>query len=197
MAKCVKCGAELLEGARFCRECGTKIEIPAVTPEKTAAVRSEIETTAVSLRELADKMLSTYVTGMKDLEDAAARAKAEAAAKTAEIEAKLRENTALLEAKTREFSDLSERFSKLQVINQQLQTEKFDAQAAVAELKNKVAALEQAKTSLMAALNAQQSVSAAAPVAPVQTPVQTVAAPVQAPVQPVAEVRFEDPNEAL
>lgn len=187
MAKCANCGAELIEGARFCRECGTKIELPVVTPEKTAAVKSEIETTATSLRELADKMLATYVSGMKDLEDSVANVKAEAAAKAAEFEAKLQDANTLLEAKTREFNDLSERFSKLQVINQQLQTEKFDAQAAVADLNNKIAALEQQKSSLMAALNAQPAVSAVpaasplpqyAPSVPVQTsdpvPVRTV-----------------------
>ena len=42
MAKCVKCGAELIEGARFCRECGTKIEVPVFTEEKAEAVKSEI-----------------------------------------------------------------------------------------------------------------------------------------------------------
>ena len=178
MAKCVKCGAELIEGARFCRECGTKIDLPAVTPEKTAAVKSEIETTATSLRELADKMLATYVTGMKDLEDAAAKAKAEAESRIAEIEAKLSQTAAQLETKTKEFNDLSDRFSKLQSINQQLQTEKFDAQASAAELTNKVSALEQANASLMAALNAQQSISSSS-AAPVQAPVQTVSGETQ------------------
>jgi chromosome segregation ATPase len=178
MAKCAKCGAELIEGARFCRECGAKIEAPAVTVEKVAAVKSEIETTAVSLRELTDKMLATYVSGMKDLEDAVAKAKAEAASKAAEYEAKLRDSSVLLDAKTRELTELTEKYSKLQIINQQLQTEKYDAQAAVAELNNKVAALEQARTSLVAALNAQQA-----------------AAAVSAPVQPVAAVQ-DQPAEA-
>jgi chromosome segregation ATPase len=178
MAKCAKCGAELIEGARFCRECGAKIEAPAVTVEKVAAVKSEIETTAVSLRELTDKMLATYVSGMKDLEDAVATAKAEAASKAAEYEAKLRDSSVLLDAKTRELTELTEKYSKLQIINQQLQTEKYDAQAAVAELNNKVAALEQARTSLVAALNAQQA-----------------AAAVSAPVQPVAAVQ-DQPAEA-
>ncbi|MBR3302332.1 MAG: zinc ribbon domain-containing protein [Firmicutes bacterium] len=179
MAKCAKCGAELIEGARFCRECGAKIEAPAVTVEKVAAVKSEIETTALSLRELTDKMLATYVSGMKDLEDAAAKARAEAESKAAEYEAKLRDSNVLLDAKTRELNELTEKYSKLQIINQQLQTEKFDAQSAVAELNNKVAALEQARTSLVAALNAQQA-----------------AAAVSAPVQPVAAVQ-EKPTEAV
>ncbi|MBQ2311378.1 MAG: zinc ribbon domain-containing protein [Firmicutes bacterium] len=179
MAKCAKCGAELIEGARFCRECGAKIEAPAVTVEKVAAVKSEIETTALSLRELTDKMLATYVSGMKDLEDAAAKARAEAESKAAEYEAKLRDSNVLLDAKTRELNELTEKYSKLQIINQQLQTEKFDAQSAVAELNNKVAALEQARTSLVAALNAQQA-----------------AAAVSAPVQPVAAVQ-EKPAEAV
>ena len=179
MAKCAKCGAELIEGARFCRECGAKIEAPAVTVEKVAAVKSEIETTALSLRELTDKMLATYVSGMKDLEDAAAKARAEAESKAAEYEAKLRDSNVLLDAKTRELNELTEKYSKLQIINQRLQTEKFDAQSAVAELNNKVAALEQARTSLVAALNAQQA-----------------AAAVSAPVQPVAAVQ-EKPAEAV
>ena len=179
MAKCAKCGAELIEGARFCRECGAKIEAPAVTVEKVAAVKREIETTALSLRELTDKMLATYVSGMKDLEDAAAKARAEAESKAAEYEAKLRDSNVLLDAKTRELNELTEKYSKLQIINQQLQTEKFDAQSAVAELNNKVAALEQARTSLVAALNAQQA-----------------AAAVSAPVQPVAAVQ-EKPAEAV
>ncbi|MBQ3930775.1 MAG: zinc ribbon domain-containing protein [Firmicutes bacterium] len=179
MAKCAKCGAELIEGARFCRECGAKIEAPAVTVEKVAAVKSEIETTALSLRELTDKMLATYVSGMKDLEDAAAKARAEAESKAAEYEAKLRDSNVLLDAKTRELNELTEKYSKLQIINQQLQTEKFDAQSAVAELNNKVAALEQTRTSLVAALNAQQA-----------------AAAVSAPVQPVAAVQ-EKPAEAV
>ena len=172
MAKCAKCGAELIEGARFCRECGAKIEAPAVNVEKVAAVKSEIETTAVSLRELTDKMLATYVAGMKDLEDAVAKTKSEAASKAAEYETKLRESSDLLDAKTRELNELTEKYSKLQIINQQLQTEKYDAQSAVAELNNKVAALEQARTSLVAALNAQQA-----------------AAAVSAPVQPAAAVQ--------
>ena len=179
MAKCAKCGAELIEGARFCRECGAKIEAPAVTVEKVAAVKSEIETTALSLRELTDKMLATYVSGMKDLEDAAAKARAEAESKAAEYEAKLRDSNVLLDAKTRELNELTEKYNKLQMINQQLQTDKFDAQSAVAELNNKVAALEQARTSLVAALNAQQA-----------------AAAVSAPVQPVAAVQ-EKPAEAV
>ena len=170
MAKCANCGAELIEGARFCRECGAKIEAPAVTVEKVAAVKSEIETTAVSLRELTDKMLATYVAGMKDLEDAVAKAKAEAVSKAAEYEAKLRDSSVILEAKTRELNELTEKYNKLQMINQQLQTDKFDAQSAVAELNNKVAALEQARSSLVAALNAQQAAAA------VSAPAQSVAA---------------------
>ena len=170
MAKCANCGAELIEGARFCRECGAKIEAPAVTVEKVAAVKSEIETTAVSLRELTDKMLATYVAGMKDLEDAVAKAKAEAASKAAEYEAKLRDSSVILEAKTRELNELTEKYNKLQMINQQLQTDKFDAQSAVAELNNKVAALEQARSSLVAALNAQQAAAA------VSAPAQSAAA---------------------
>ncbi|MBQ1712461.1 MAG: zinc ribbon domain-containing protein, partial [Firmicutes bacterium] len=109
MAKCAKCGAELIEGARFCRECGAKIEAPAVTVEKVAAVKREIETTALSLRELTDKMLATYVSGMKDLEDAAAKARAEAESKAAEYEAKLRDSNVLLDAKTRELNELTEK----------------------------------------------------------------------------------------
>ena len=170
MAKCANCGAELIEGARFCRECGAKIEAPAVTVEKVAAVKSEIETTAVSLRELTDKMLAIYVAGMKDLEDAVAKAKAEAVSKAAEYEAKLRDSSVILEAKTRELNELTEKYNKLQMINQQLQTDKFDAQSAVAELNNKVAALEQARSSLVAALNAQQAAAA------VSAPAQSVAA---------------------
>ena len=70
MAKCLKCGAELNEGARFCRECGTKVAAPAVTVEQTAEVKNDIENAAKSLREITDKMIASYVTGMKDMEEA-------------------------------------------------------------------------------------------------------------------------------
>ena len=144
MAKCVKCGAELVEGARFCRECGTKIEAQVVTEEKAADVKDEIETTAASLRELTDKMVASYVAGMKDLEEAVAKAKEESVSVIADYEAKLKDNTAQLEKKTAELTELTEKYTKLQNINQQLQTEKYDAQAALAELKSKLDALEKA-----------------------------------------------------
>ena len=165
MAKCLKCGAELNEGARFCRECGTKVAAPAVTAEQTAEVKNEIESTAKSLREITDKMIASYVAGMKDMEESASKIKAEAEVKASELEAKLAESAALLEAKTKEFDALNEKFSKIQIINQQLQTEKLDAQTAVSELNAKVASLEQVRSSLMAALNAQQSAAASIPAA--------------------------------
>ena len=183
MAKCLKCGAELNEGARFCRECGAKVPAETVTAEAAETVKSDIETTALSLRELTDKMIATYVSGMKDYEASVEKIRTEVAEKTAELEAKLSEKETLLEAKTKELAEITEKFSKLQVINQQLQTEKFDAQTAANDLRTKLAAVEKAKESLMAALTAQQAANAV----PLQPAAETVAEAVQAPAAAVAD----------
>lgn len=146
MAKCVKCGAELSEGARFCRNCGARVEVPALKPEAAAEKQKELEATALGLRELSDKMIASFVTGMKDLEGSLEAVRKEAEAKVAEAEKKFADRASRLMAKEREFSELSEKFGKLQTINQQLQTDKLDAQTEIASLKAQIASLQAAIT---------------------------------------------------
>ena len=141
MAKCTNCGAELVEGAKFCRQCGQKIEVAELTAEVIDSRKNDIEGTALTLRETVDKMISAYVVGMKDFEDSLAKIKEETAARIASLEEQIKEKTVLIESKDKEFAELNEKYVKLQNINQQIQTEKYDAQALVTELKGKLAAV--------------------------------------------------------
>ncbi len=157
MAKCVNCGAELPEGARFCRNCGTRVEIPELRPEVLEQKKEEIEATALSLRELSDKMIASFVTGMKDFEGSLEKVRKEAEAKVADAEKKFADKASKLLVKDKEYAELSDKFKQLQSANQKLQAEKAEAQNEIASLKARVAALETAASKTPAAQQSAES----------------------------------------